>query len=128
MAEKLILIDTSILIEYYRKTDKSNSKWIALVRDGHSFAVSSVTRFEIYSGATVSQIEFWETIFKQVIVLPFDKETADMAVRINAQLKRSRKQIDIADLFIAASALQHELPLASLNTKHFDRVDGIELI
>jgi predicted nucleic acid-binding protein len=128
MAEKLILIDTSILIEYYRKTDKSNSKWISLVRDGYEFAVSAVTRFEIYSGATLSQTEFWDSIFSQIIVFPYDAGTADMAVKINMQLKRRRKQIDIADLFIAASALQHNLPMATLNIKHFDRIEHLDLI
>ena len=34
MADKIILVDTSILIDYYRKTDKENSVWIALVRQG----------------------------------------------------------------------------------------------
>ena len=32
MADKIILVDTSTLIDYYRKTDKENSVWIALVR------------------------------------------------------------------------------------------------
>jgi predicted nucleic acid-binding protein len=128
MAEKHILIDTSILIEYYRKTDKSNSKWVALIRSGYDFSVSAVTRFEIYSGATASQIGFWETIFKSVNVLPFDADTADVAAKINAQLKRKRKQIDIADLFIAAAALKYKLPLATLNVKHFERIERLQLI
>ena len=128
MAEKLILIDTSILIEYYRKTDKSNSKWIALIRSGYDFSVSAVTRFEIYSGATASQVEFWDTIFNRVGVLPFDTDTADVASKINSQLKRKRKQIDIADLFIAAAAIQHKLPLATLNVMHFNRIVSLQLV
>jgi tRNA(fMet)-specific endonuclease VapC len=31
MADEVILIDTSILIDYYRKTDKHNSIWMQLV-------------------------------------------------------------------------------------------------
>lgn len=37
MADKIILIDTSILIDYYRKTNKETSAWIALVRQDYLF-------------------------------------------------------------------------------------------
>lgn len=50
MANKVILVDTSILIDYYRKTDKENSVWIGLVRQEYSFAISAITKYEIYSG------------------------------------------------------------------------------
>lgn len=42
MADKIVLVDASILIDYYRKTDKENSVWVSLVRQGYSFAVSVV--------------------------------------------------------------------------------------
>ncbi len=31
MADKIIMVDTSVLIDYYRKTDKEKSSWIKLV-------------------------------------------------------------------------------------------------
>lgn len=36
--------------------------------------------------------------------------------------------IDIADLFIGATALTHNLPIATLNIKHFNRIKGLEII
>ena len=107
MADKLILVDTSVLIDYYRKTDKSNSVWIALVRQGYKFAISAITKYEIYSGATQSQLDFWDNILQAVEVIPFDEASVDTAVSINTTLKRKRKQIDLADLFIAATGLKH---------------------
>jgi predicted nucleic acid-binding protein len=38
MADKVILIDTSILIDLFCKTDKSNAVLISLLHDGYSFA------------------------------------------------------------------------------------------
>lgn len=58
MANKIILVDTSILIDFYRKTDKDNSIWISLVRRGYGFAISAITKYEIYSGATQTQLDF----------------------------------------------------------------------
>lgn len=43
MANELILIDTSVMIDYYRKTDKANSVLIALLKKGHVFSISSIT-------------------------------------------------------------------------------------
>jgi len=48
------MIDTSILIDFYRKSDKTNSVWYKLVKQNYVFAVSTITKYEIYAGATVS--------------------------------------------------------------------------
>jgi predicted nucleic acid-binding protein len=37
MADQLILLDTSILIDYYRKSDNSNSVWVALIAQEYEF-------------------------------------------------------------------------------------------
>ncbi len=55
MAEKIVLADTSILIDFFRKTDKANSMLFALVREGYAFSISAITEYEIYSGATAAQ-------------------------------------------------------------------------
>src|SRR5438105_3029578 len=121
MADKIILVDTSILIDYYRRTDKANSVWVALVRQEYRFAISAITKYEIYSGATQDQLAFWESVLQAISVIPLDEKSVDTAVTINSALKRKRKQIDLADLFIAATAAAYDLPLATLNRKHFDR-------
>lgn len=128
MANELILIDTSVMIDYYRKTDKANSVLIKLLRQGDTFAVSAITKYEIYSGATQNQISFWNQVFEGIRVFAFDELDVDMAVEINTVLKRKRKQIDIADLFIAATAVRNNLSLATLNKKHFERIDKLTIL
>jgi len=128
MADKIILVDTSILIDYYRKTDKEKSVWINLVRKGYTFAISAVTKYEIYAGATPNQLTFWDNVLDAIIVIPLDETSVDTAVSINSILKKKRKQIDLADLFIAATAVTHNLPLTTLNKKHFDRIESLQLI
>ena len=122
------MVDTSILIDYYRKTDKSNSVWVALVRQGYEFAISAISKYEIYSGAAQGQLTFWNNVLLTVPVIPFDEACVDIAVAINANLKRKRKQIDLADLFIAATAVTHNLIFATLNRRHFDRIDELTII
>ena len=60
MANKIILADTSILIDYFRKTDKANSVLIYLFDQGYDFTISAITHYEIYSGTTANQFQFWK--------------------------------------------------------------------
>ena len=128
MADKITLVDTTILIDYFRKTDKANSKLVALFDQGYDFAISAITHYEIYSGATLAQLPFWTNVLSRTKVLAFDQTVSQGAVDINNMLKRKRKQIGMADFFIAATAIINNLPLATLNKKHFDRIDGLTLI
>ncbi len=128
MADKIILADTSILIDYFRKTDKVKSVMIALFDRGFDFSISAITHYEIYSGATALQLPFWTNLLSRTKVLPFDEAVAQTAVDINTILKRKRKQIGMADLSIAATAISNHLSLATLNKKHFDRIDGLTIV
>ncbi len=128
MADKIIMVDTSILIDLFRKTDKTNSKLISLVKQGYTYCISAITEYEVYTGAKSIQNSFWENLLEKIQVLPFDHTVVKVAVDINNELKRKRKQIDLADLFIAATAVSNNFPLATLNRNHFERVDRLQLV
>ena len=120
MVNKIILVDTSILIDLFRKSDKANSTLIALVKQGYNYCISAITEYEIYTGSLLGQLDFWNKFLQITKVLPFIKKAARAAVEINTQAKRNRKQIAIPDLFIAATAMANGLPFATLNKKHFE--------
>jgi predicted nucleic acid-binding protein len=128
MADKIVLVDTSILIDLFRKTDKANSALVSLVRQGYIYCISAITEFEIYTGTTSTQVDFWNDFLEKTNILAFDQTVAKIAVDLNKGLKRKRKLIDLADLFIAATAISNNLPFATLNKKHFDRIDGLTII
>ena len=127
MESNIILLDTSILIDYYRKKDKSKTLLFHLAQTWPLFAVSAVTHFEIYIGALNEQKDFWDRFFLEVTILPFNAETSALAVSIDKELKKERKQIAIPDLFIAATALSNNLPCATLNRRHFSRIKNLQL-
>ena len=60
MEDGKIIIDTSILIDYFRKTDKEKSRLVRHFRRYQSIYISSITEFEIYNGATEAHREFWD--------------------------------------------------------------------
>ena len=128
MADKELMIDTTILIDYFRKTDKANSKLVAHFKQYNHLYISSVTEFEVYNGATESHRIFWDNMILRLIVLNFDSGAAREAARIVERLKLKRKTIDKPDLFIAATAVAHGLTLDTLNVKHFIHIDRLKLL
>jgi predicted nucleic acid-binding protein len=99
-----------------------------LIDKGYEFAISAITKYELYSGATPGQITFWDSILSTISIIPLDESCIDAAVQINTSLKQKRKQIDLADLFIGATAIRNNLSLATLNKKHFERIDTLSIV
>jgi len=128
MADSILMVDTSLLIDYFRKTDKSKARLVQLSEQFGQLAISSVTEFEVYSGATSMQLTFWNELLFEVVVFPFDTKAAHMAVEIQRDLKKQRISIEKADLFIAATAVANGLSLDTLNRKHFDKIEQLTLL
>ena len=125
---ELILLDTSILIDFYRKKHKSKSKFYSLTETYNLFAVSVITEYEILVGTNETTQIFWNNFFEQVMVLPFDRQTSKWAANIVSQLKQENKLIEVPDIFISATAIANNLKIATLNKKHFERIDGLHII
>lgn len=94
MEKKLVLLDTSIFIDFFRKTDKANSQLIKLVRDNSIYCILVVTEFEIYTGTSPSQPHYWEEFLFRTEVLPFDKEVSLVAVAITKMLKQTTSLLE----------------------------------
>lgn len=128
MENELICLDSSVLIEYFRKTDKSNSFLFQLSQNHQYFTVSVVVYFEVLKGSSPEQDTFWHTFFENVDVLPLNQEIISTAIYLHKDLKKKRKTSDAMDLLIAATAKFHNLKLATLNKKHFIHFDDLEII
>jgi predicted nucleic acid-binding protein len=128
MADKKIIIDTSVLIEYFRKTDKNKTTLVQLSLEFNHIYISSITEFEIFNGATPNQIQFWNELISKLTILDFDSQAARVAATVVNNLKKKRKSIDKPDLFIASTALVHKMSLATLNKKDFEVIDSLNVI
>lgn len=128
MEKSLICLDTSVLIDFYRKTDKSKSFLFQLTEKYDRFAISAITEFEIFIGSKSDQDDYWDRLFSTMKKLPFDSQSNKIAINIDRELKRISKQIEVPDLMIAACAMANDAIIATLNAKHFSRIDGLKLI
>ena len=124
----MILLDTSVLIEMFRAKDKTATFFYRLSNDNNDFAVSILTHYEIFRGSNSVQDFFWTNFLKNVSVIPFDLISSNEAIGIYKLLKKQNQIIDLADLLIAATAIAHNLCLATLNLKHFCKIPNLHIL
>lgn len=124
----MVLIDTSVLIEYFRKQDKTKTFLYELAGKHTEIYVSTITKFEIWVGNRPHQSAFWQSLFSTLKTLSFGDAEAEKAGDIQQTLLKTGQQIGISDVLIGATALVHGLPVATLNDKHFSQINGLNLV
>ncbi|MBN2091254.1 type II toxin-antitoxin system VapC family toxin [candidate division KSB1 bacterium] len=128
METRTILLDSSIIIEYFRKENKAKSVLFQL-SDKYHFYLSTITIFEIKIGLkSESQWKDYRTLTQDVEILAIDDLCIDEAVKLYHILKEQNKLIELSDLLIAATAISNSLPLATLNRDHFKNIPNIKLL
>jgi predicted nucleic acid-binding protein len=110
-----------------RAKDKTSTLLANILSQFAEPSISTVVQYEVEVGVTILHRDLWNSIFETLTVIPFRSPVALAACKIKNQLKAKGVQIDLADLFIAATAVVHHLPLATSNRKHFEKIDGLEL-
>jgi predicted nucleic acid-binding protein len=111
-----------------RAKDKANTSLADMLRQENDFFISTVVEYEVELGMTANHRVLWSSILEELTIVPFTSSMAVAACEIKHDLKARGTQIALADLFIAATAIANGLPLATLNRKHFDKIDGLKLI
>ncbi len=121
-------MDSNILIEHLRTKDKLSTKFYQLLQGNEKLFISAVSIYEIYCGAATKDKEKnIELLIKDITILPFDFEVSLQAAEIFRQLKAKNQLIEFRDIFIAATCVVEGLPIVTLNKKHFERVEGLEI-
>ena len=124
--ENVSALDSSVLIDHFRSKNRSGTFFARLGRDYRIHCIPAVAEYEVLAGVRDSLLPEWEDVFSKVLFLSLTEPIVMKGRRVAFQLRRDRKQLDVPDILIAATAIVHGLPLA--NRKHFERIDGLKLI
>lgn len=128
MANEMILLDSSILIDFFRKKRKERSAFFKLTEDHSSFSISVITYFGILVGCTDEVQDYWRELVRDFTVIPLNDDCVDVAVAIDRDLRQRNKRLELPDLLIASTAVAHDLPLATLNRRHFERIKSLRIL
>ena len=124
------LVDTDILIDALNGQVAAGN-WIAAHTDD-GLALSMVSVCEIYEGADrtpdpAAHVVTLRRFLNDFRKLMLTEAIADIFARERATLRQQGQLIPDLDLLIAATAIAHDLTLATRNTRHFARVPGLRL-
>lgn len=129
MEARRILIDTSILIEYFRKIDKSKSLIYKILYSDDELCISSITEFEFLCGCkTLERIHEAKELLDSFTKLSFNSEHGLCSSEIYNELRSTNQMIDIVDILLAGVARSEAIPMITLNEKHFSRISGLDLL
>lgn len=121
-----ILVDASIIIDYLRTQNTEKSVYTRIITNDN-LIMSLVTLAELYSGKSVQKEGKPKRILDEVvkgikIIIPTIESVKEVG------FLRAKYNLSLGDAFIAALALKHNLPLATLDVRDFGRIKGLKLL
>lgn len=124
--------DTSFVIDLLRGDENAKRLLDIVEKESRPQKVSSVTVLELYEGVARSQAP--ETKRERILdvletkhVVSADQAIMRKAGKLSGELINGGEQIEREDCIIAATALLNDEPIITRNTKHFNRVDDLEV-
>jgi tRNA(fMet)-specific endonuclease VapC len=127
----VVLLDTNI-VSFVLKED-SRAQSYAPHLENRRLAISLMTVAELFQWAAIrkwgarrtSQLE---SSLRNYVILPFDIALCRLWGEIRARCRAAGRPISPQDAWIAATALQHGLPLITHNPADFETIEELELI
>ena len=128
-----IVLDADILIRG-EKGSFDPKGWLATHPDDQ-FEVAAITVAELWHGVErataphrAKREQYLQTVLAPLPIIPYTEQTAREHARIWAELEAAGKMIGYYDIIVAATALERGSDVATFNRKHFDLVNGLNVI
>ncbi len=122
--DQKVCLDTDVCVEILKNTEKGKIKQKEI--ENYETFITTISIFELF----LREKNFYpvERLLSDVNVLDFTEIGARKSSEILKNLKNKDKITDMRDLFIAATCIVNNCKLATLNKKHFEHIDWLELI
>ena len=129
-ASRRVLIDSDVLIWLTR----GNASAVADLQNTPDWVISAVSYMELAQGCrNKTELKAMQKAFKssendaQPDILPITQTISNLACTLVEKYALSHS-VHMADALIAATALEHSLPLLTGNGKYFKVVDGLQVV
>jgi tRNA(fMet)-specific endonuclease VapC len=122
------LLDSSVLIAHIRNvldlahhTEEGTNWYVSVIAQGELKQGILTSAHSKANGAKL------QTLLASMSILPVSEETADRYAQIASHLESRGAIIPQNDMWIAACAIEHHLPLATRDA-HFQRVKDLQVL
>jgi|SRR5208282_3777585 len=133
-----LILDSSVVIAAERRgeTVAQLLRWVFAATGDQEIALSSVGLTELVHGiyraqghdARARREAFIRDLLDAVEVLPYTKETALLAGKLDGEQQSRGVVVPFSDLLIGATALLNQFSLVTVNARHFRLMPGLAVI
>ena len=117
-----ILLDSDVIIEWLRGCQPVAGSILTLLESGHTLLWTPVSITEIFAGARKNESARIETLFLILEMLPISAAIGRKAGAYLRKYTRSHS-LELGDALIAAAASVTNLPIWTINKKHYPMPD-----
>ena len=130
-----VLLDTNVFSYFLRGRDTRADLYGPHIQ-GQTLAISFVTAGELYYWAerrkwAPGRIASLESRVREGVIIPYDFEICKTYARLKSGLRTAKGTHRIVgdnDLWIAACAVRHSIPLITHNRRHFEGIPGLNIV
>lgn len=113
------LLDTSRIIDALNGRRDSKAHLSHLLEEGHMLACCTINVIEIYAGMRPKERNATDHFLKSLEYYEVTWKVAERAGRLRYEWARKGQSLSLADVTIAAVAIEHGLILLTDNARHF---------
>jgi predicted nucleic acid-binding protein len=122
----ILLLDSTVLIDVLRERKGRRELLVELVRGGHTLATSAMNIGEVYAGMRPEEEARTEAFLSGLECYPLTGSIARRAGSLKSAWARRGTTLSLADMLVAATALEVGAELMTDNRKDFP-VDELRL-
>ncbi len=114
-----VLLDTTVLIDALRGREDRRRLLAELVEGGHGLVISAINVGEVYAGMRAEEAVRTDAFLSSLECYPVTRGIAQKAGALKSAWAGKGRTLALADMIVAATALEHGLVLMTENRKDF---------
>ena len=126
-----LILETTFLVDLERELGRGRPGPAQTFLETHgktNLFITFTVAGELAAGPDVHERARWERFLEPFHVLPADPDVCWQYGRIHRHLQDNGMLIGANDMWIAATALAHGMPVVTRNDRHFRRVPGLRVV
>ena len=132
----MVCLDSSFVIDIIKGVNEAVSRRQEIDSSNEEISIATPAIKEVMLGLYLNRTQKYsskeergnvEELINSLIALDFDKESAILAAKIQAELENRGEIIDIEDIMIGAIARHNNETLITRNKKHFEKIPGLKI-
>lgn len=122
-----VIVDSSVAIASFRRDDAVLQRLVTVQAVVPTTVIGELLYGAYGAAHQAQELTYIATLIARSTVVDCTQATAEHYGKIKQALRLAGTPIPENDIWIAASALEHALPVVTRDSKHFSRIAGLSV-